>query len=169
MTLVGGPTPGTRTQCTQSFFGGDPELPIEVAGAVTLPPVGPTEFALPGLYRADVDAVAGTPIGIASTSGEFELVYAFANGTNKAVRVTSPATHLTGTLTLLREGARMRPGSGLTTEVLLRFDRPGAVAIRARCWCAGIRNPLSGHGWRSPASSTPAATAWQRPRRMPRC
>jgi hypothetical protein len=124
MTLVGGPTPGTRTQCTQSFFGGDAELPIEVAGAVTLPPVGPTEFALPGLYRADVDAVAGTPIGIAAASSEFELVYAFANGVNKAARVTSPATHLTGTLTLLREGARMRPGSALTTEVLLRFDRP---------------------------------------------
>ena len=124
MTLVGGPTPGIRTQCTQSFFGGDPELPIEVAGAVTLPPVGPTEFALPGLYRADVDAVAGMPIGIAATSSEFELVYAFANGVNKAARVTSPATHLTGTLTLLREGARMRPGSALTTEVLLRFDRP---------------------------------------------
>jgi hypothetical protein len=123
-TFIGGPTPGIETRCSERFFGKDPELPTEVAGAVTLPPVGPTQFALPGLYRADIDAVAGTPVTVVSASSEFELAYAATDGANQAVRVTSPSTHLTGSLTLLREGARMRPSSRLSTEVLLRFDRP---------------------------------------------
>jgi hypothetical protein len=123
-TRLGGPTPGLQTQCFAPLFGGDPELPTQVAGAVTLPPVGPTEFAIPGLYRPDIDAVAGTPVAIAAGSSEFDLVYAVAHGVNQAVRVTAESTRLTGVVSFLREAARMRPGSRLSTELLLRFERP---------------------------------------------
>ena len=108
-TLIGGPTPGVETRCAEAFSEEDPELPTEVAGTATLPTVGPTEFALPGLYRADIEAVAGIPLGISASSSELEMVYFTGDGINKAVRLISPASHITGTLTLLSEGRACGP------------------------------------------------------------
>ena len=131
---TGGPQPGTEIRCVDPVV--EEFLPTEMAGAVILPPVGMTEFTVPGLYRPDVEAVAGTPVSIVTGSGEFELIYATVDGVNKVVTLTAPSSRVEGHLTSIREGARMRPGSRLSTEVLLRFDRPkgigeiGAVLVR---------------------------------------
>lgn len=124
-TRTGGPLAGTETQCLDPRV--EELLPTEIAGAVTLPPVGVTEFTVAGLYRPDVEAVAGTPVSIVTGSGEFELIYATVDGVNKAVTVTAPSSRVEGSVTSIREGARMRPASRLSTEVLLRFDRPQGI------------------------------------------
>jgi hypothetical protein len=127
-TRAGGPQAGTETHCLPAGFPEQQaELPTELAGAVTLPPVGVTEFAFPGLYAPDVEAVAGTPVWIATGSLDFELVYAATDDAYKAVTVTAPSSRVEGYLTRIREGVRMRPGSRLSTEVLLRFDRPAGI------------------------------------------
>lgn len=127
-TRVGGPQSGTQTRCLDGVSPEqDGQLPTELVGAVTLPPVGMTEFAVPGLYRPDIEAVAGTPVWIATGSGEFEMIYAATDDVYKAVTVTAPSSRVEGYLTMIREGARMRPGSRLSTEVLLRFDRPAGI------------------------------------------
>jgi hypothetical protein len=124
-TRIGGPLPGTETRCLdRSFLAEDPEFDADVLGAVTLPHAGVTEFAAPGLYRSDVDAVAGAAIGITPFTNESLLVYAVVDEVYKAVRVTAPSSALTGHLPLLREGARMRPGSFLGSEILARVERP---------------------------------------------
>jgi hypothetical protein len=127
-TRVGGPQAGTQTQCLDGVVT-EPEadLPTELVGAVTLPTVGVTEFALPGLYAPDIEAVASTPVWIATGSIDFELVYAVTEESFKAVMVTAPSSRVEGYLTLIREGARMRPSSRLSTEVLLRLDRPVGI------------------------------------------
>jgi hypothetical protein len=96
-------------------------------GTVTLPLTGITEFSVPGLYRSDVEAVAGTPVQITPRTGDFPLIYAFDNGVNRAVQLESSSTFLAGYLTLIREGLRIRPGSSSATELLLRFDRPEGI------------------------------------------
>ena len=96
-------------------------------GSVTLPPTGVTEFTVPGLYRSDVEAVAGTPVQITPSTGDYQLIYAFDNGVNRAVQVQSSSTFLAGYLTLIREGLRIKPGSQSATELLLRFDRPEGI------------------------------------------
>jgi len=137
LTQVGGPTPGTATFCVNVEFLGEDGLPTEVTGAITLPPAGVAALAAPGLYRADLDAVAGTAVAPVSSTSEFQLVYArTADNINKAMRVTSQSSGLVGHLTLVREGLRIRPGSTTSAEILLRFDRPqgigepGAVLVR---------------------------------------
>jgi len=133
---LGGPTPGTQTHCLTPDLEEDPERPTQVTGALTLPLVGVTEFSLSGLYRPDVEAVAGTPVSIATGATEHEIVYAATEDGAKAVTVTAPSSRIEGAQTLIREGARMRPGSRLSTEFLLRFDRPlgigqfGALLVR---------------------------------------
>ena len=128
LTQLGGPNPGVETGCFDAVSPGEnPELPTEVAATASLPPTGVTEFAVPGFYRSDIEAVAGTPVWIATASTDFQLVYALTDATNKAVRLTGSTSALTGYLTLIREGARMRPGSRLSNEVLLRFDRPEGI------------------------------------------
>jgi hypothetical protein len=136
-TRLGGPQPGSETRCLEPFFEEhDPERPTDVTGAVTLPPVGFTEFTMSGLYRSDIEAVAGTPVSIATGSTEFEVIYATTDDANKAVTLTAPSSRVEGVLTVIREGTRMRPASRLSTEVLLRFDRPqgigevGSVLVR---------------------------------------
>jgi hypothetical protein len=75
-------------------------------------------------------------VWIATGSVELEMVYAATDDVQKAVRVTTPSSRVEGYLTSVGEGARMRPRSGLSTEVLLRFDRPtgigefGSVLVR---------------------------------------
>jgi hypothetical protein len=127
-TLIGGPDAGTQTQChADAFRNEDQEFPTEVAGALTLPPTGITEFTVPGLYRSDVEAVAGTPVQITPITGDFQLVYAIDNGVNKAVQLQTSSTFLSGYLTLIREGLRIRPASPSATELVLRFDRPEGI------------------------------------------
>ena len=127
-THIGGPSAGTEVRCSEVLFPGEnPELPTEVAARVTLPLTGVAEYEVPGLYRADIEAVAGTSVGIAASSGAFEIVYASTSAINKAVELVAPASVLTGYLTLAREATRMRPGSRAATPVLLRFDRPEGI------------------------------------------
>jgi hypothetical protein len=109
------------------FLNEDQEFPTNVMGTVTLPPTGITEYAVPGLYRSDVEAVAGTAVQITPSSGEVQLIYAFDNDVNRAVQVQSSSTFLSGYLTLIREGLRIKPGSQTATELLLRFDRPEGI------------------------------------------
>jgi hypothetical protein len=125
VTQAGGPTPGTATSCADVAFLGEDGLPTEVAGAITLPPAGVAALAAPGLYRSDIEAVAGTAVSPVASTNEFQLIYArTADNVNRAVTVTSQSSGLTGHLTLVREGLRIRPGSRTSTEILLRFDRP---------------------------------------------
>jgi hypothetical protein len=128
VTHVGGPSPGLQTRCIDAFTAANPDLPTEVRGALTLPLVGVTEFALPGQYRGDVEAVANTPVSVRAGMGEIDLVYASTATANHAVRRQTPTSAVDGHLTLLREGTRMRPGSRLSNEVLLRFERPSGIA-----------------------------------------
>jgi hypothetical protein len=124
-TLIGGPAAGTETRCVdRPIIADDPEFAADVLGTVALPHTGVTEFATPGLYRSDVHAAAGIPIGIVPFTNESLLVYAIVDEVYKAVRTTSSSSALTSQLPLLREGARMRPGSRVGSEVLLRFERP---------------------------------------------
>jgi hypothetical protein len=125
---VGGPTPSVETRCIDAFADANPDLPTEVRGALTLPLVGITEFTLAGQYRADVEAVAGTPVSVGSGMGELDIVYASTTAANHAVRLQAPTSAVNGPLTLLREGTRMRPGSRISNEVLLRFERPAGIA-----------------------------------------
>ncbi|HEX6210510.1 MAG TPA: hypothetical protein VF136_07020, partial [Methylomirabilota bacterium] len=134
---LGGPRPGTETHCLPAGFPEhEAELPTEVVGAVTLPPVGVTEFAFPGLYAPHIENVAGTPVWIATGSIDYEMVYAATEDAYKATTITAPSSRVEGYLTQVREGARMRPGSRLATEILLRLDRPvgigevGSVLVR---------------------------------------
>lgn len=127
-TFIGGPDAGVRTQCHAGvFLNEDMEFPTDVMGSVTLPPTGITEFAVPGLYRGDIQAAAGTSVETAPSTSEFPLVYAFDNGVNRVVQVQTSSTSLSGYLTLVREGLRVRPGSSSATEVVLRFDRPEGI------------------------------------------
>jgi hypothetical protein len=128
VTHVGGPSAGVETRCIDAFTDVNPDLPTEVRGELTLPLVGVTEFALAGQYRGDIEAVAGTPVSVRAGMGELELVYASTATANHAVRLQAPTSAVDGSLTLLREGTRMRPGSRLSNEVLLRFERPAGVA-----------------------------------------
>jgi hypothetical protein len=137
VTRVGGPLAGTQVRChVPPFEEPDPLSPVQTTGAVTLPPVGVTEASVAGLYRPDIEAVAATAVAVVTGSNDHELVYATLDGVSKAVTVTTPFSRLQGALTSIREGARMRPGSRLTTELLLRFDRPlgigeiGSVLVR---------------------------------------
>ena len=83
-TFIGGPDAGTQTHChAGAFLNEDQEFPTEVMGSVTLPPTGVTEFTVPGLYRSDVEAVAGTPVQITPSTGDYQLIYAFDNGVNQ--------------------------------------------------------------------------------------
>ena len=119
-TFIGGPDAGAQTHCHAGvFLNEDQEFPTEVMGSVTLPPTGVTEFTVPGLYRSDVEAVAGTPVQITPSTGDYQLIYAFDNGVNRAVQVQSSSTFLAGYLTLIREGLRIKPGSQSATELLL--------------------------------------------------
>jgi hypothetical protein len=127
-TFVGGPDAGTETRChAGAFLNEDLQYPTDVMGTVALPSTGITEFVVPGLYRADVEAVAGTPVYITPRTSDFQLIYAVDNAVNRAVQVESPSTALVGYLTLIREGLRIRPGSSSATELLLRFDRPEGI------------------------------------------
>lgn len=127
-TFLGGPDAGTQTQCHAGvFLNEDQEFPTSVMGTVMLPPTGITEYTVPGLYRSDVEAVAATAVQITPSSSEVQLVYAFDNGVNRAVQLQSSSTGLTGYLTLIRDGLRIKPGSQSATELLLRFDRPEGI------------------------------------------
>jgi hypothetical protein len=128
VTHVGGPHPGIETRCIDAFTHENPDLPTEVRGTLTLPLVGVTEFSLAGQHRSDLEAVAGTPVSTRAGLGELELVYASTATANHAVRLQAPTSAVSGSLTLLREGTRMRPGSRLSTELLLRFERPAGMA-----------------------------------------
>jgi len=137
VTQVGGPSAGVETVCSDSVFFGADDLPTELTGALTLPPVGVAAFATPGLYRPDIAAEAGTAPTPVTTTREFQLIYARSvDSVNKAVTMTSQSTALSGPVTFLREGLRMRPGTRTSNEVLLRFERPrpatdpGAVLVR---------------------------------------
>jgi hypothetical protein len=129
VTHVGGPTPGVETRCIDvAFEDANTDLSTEVRGALTLPLVGVTEFALTGQYRSDVEAAAATPVTIRAGAGELEMVYASTATANHAVRLQTPTSAIDGHPALLREGTRMRPGPRLSTEVLLRFDHPQDLA-----------------------------------------
>jgi hypothetical protein len=137
VTQVGGPNAGVEIVCSDSTFFGADDLPTDLTGTLTLPLVGVAAFATPGLYRADIAAEASTSPATVTTSREFELIYARSvDGVNKAVTVTSQSSALSGPVTFLREGLRMRPGTRTSSEVLLRFERPrpgadpGAVLVR---------------------------------------
>jgi hypothetical protein len=128
VTRVGGPGAGVETFCQDGGFLGEDGLPTELTGTITLPPTGVTQFAVPGLYRADLEAAAGTPVWPVERSSDFQLVYTRSvDDVNRAVMATSLSWSLAGYLTLVREGARMRPAPRTSTEVLLRFDRPEGV------------------------------------------
>jgi hypothetical protein len=150
-TRIGGPQAGTETRCLdQLVIAEDPEFDADVVGTgLTLPHVGVTEFAAPGLFRSDVEAAASPPVGITSFTNESLLVYAVVDDVYKAVPVTSPSSALTGQLPVLREGARMRPGASAGSEVLLRFERPTSFReLQAQLvrwdpeWPAGTRRAL---------------------------
>jgi hypothetical protein len=129
VTHVGGPGAGVETRCIDvASVSEDPDLSTDVRGTLTLPRVGVTEVGVAGQYRSDIEAVAGTPLGITSASSELEVVYASTDQANHAVRLVTPTSAVSGYRTLLREGLRMRPGSRLSNEMLLRFDRPEGLA-----------------------------------------
>jgi hypothetical protein len=128
VTQIGGPEPGVQTGCFDVAFPGErPDLPTEVAATIALPPVGTTAFAVPGFYRGDIDAVASTPVGITSSSSDTQVVYAVTDEANKVVRLVASSSALAGYLTLIREAVRMRPGTRLSNDLLLRFDRPEGI------------------------------------------
>jgi hypothetical protein len=128
VTQIGGPTPGVETLCLDAPSPGeDPGLPTQLRGTVMLPTVGITEYDVPGQYRSDVEAVVASPVWIHASSSESRLVYARSETANHAVQITAPSSSLAGYLTLVREAVRMRPGSRLSSEVLLRFDRPEGI------------------------------------------
>jgi hypothetical protein len=128
VTHVGGPNPSVETRCIDvAFTSENADLPTGVRGALTLPLVGVTEFALAGQYRSDIEAVAGTPVSIDTGVGDLVMVYASTDTSNHAVRLQAPTSAVNGSLTLLREGTRMRPGSRLSDEVLLRLERPAGI------------------------------------------
>jgi hypothetical protein len=137
VTQVGGPSAGVEIVCSDSTFFSADDLPTDFTGTVTLPPTGVTAFATTGLYRSDIAAEANTSPTPATTTREFPLIYArTVDSVNKAVTVTSQSSALSGPVTFLREGLRMRPGTRTSSEVLLRFERPrpgaepGAVLVR---------------------------------------
>jgi hypothetical protein len=125
---TGGPAPGTDTSCSdRGFIAEDPSFAADVLGAITLPPIGLAQLAAPGLYRDDIESVAGNPLGITSFTSESILVYAAVDEVFKAVSVTTPSSTLTDHPRVVREAARMRPATRASTELLLRFERPEAL------------------------------------------
>jgi hypothetical protein len=125
VTHVGGPQAGTETRCVdRQFLSHNPDGDLDVMSEVTLPHTGVIEFAVPGLYRGDLETLAGVPTDIVAGANEFLLVYAVVDEIQKAVRVMSTSSVLSGQLLLLREGLRMRPGPRAGSEILLRLERP---------------------------------------------
>jgi hypothetical protein len=125
---LGGPAPGVETRCID-VASVDPssDVPTELAATVTIPASGTTEFSVGGLHRGDIERVAGTSVWLSTSSTEREFVYAATETLNKAVRLVGSASSVEGYLTLVREGVRLRPGSRVSTEILLRFDRPQGI------------------------------------------
>ena len=127
VTYVGGPLAGTEAHCFDtSYVNGNLDYATQNKAVLAVPPVGVTGQTISGWYRSDLDGLVATSVQGTATFSDTQLVYFVDSdaGINYAVTLSGSASHLTGYLTHVREGLRIRPATTANPQVMLRFARP---------------------------------------------
>jgi hypothetical protein len=129
----GGPLAGAQSHCADtSYTIGNEDYATQNTATLAMPPVGVTEQTIGGWYRSELDALVSTSVQGTPTLSQNQLVYFVDSdaGVNYALTQSQPASHLTGYLTHVREGVRIRPAATANPQVMLRFARPVGISAQ---------------------------------------